>query len=271
MTKSQIQNPNQSSKSKHSIFKYLLFKYSFVIWILSFVICSCAISFADEQHGFPFIGKVKDDNVNIRAGASQNFEILAKANTDDLLYVSELAYGWYKIRLPKSAHCYVAKDFIEKKSDAAVSRAAGLNLRAKPNKESSIVGQLKKGDKITIASEDLEGWYEILPTESSFGWVRADLLKYTPSDAQKWIADNAQKQVKPVPVACGQVQNMGFTFRKRPGSHRLVLAGKTIYYLRSDKFNLKNFEGQDVSVWGDIKDLKTDKLVIDVTEIEPCK
>jgi uncharacterized protein YgiM (DUF1202 family) len=251
-----------------------------IIFLLAaFLILSAAVSFAEEgPHGFPFIGKVKDDNVNIRAGANQNFEILAKANSGDFLYVSEEAYGWYKVRLPKSAHCYVAKDFIEKKDDAAVSKTGSLNLRAKPNRESSVVGQVHKGDKVRIVSEDIDGWYEIFPTENSFGWVRADLIEYTLSDVQKWIADNAEKVVnkeevkaKPAPVAQGQIQNMGFTFRRRPGSHRLVLAGKTIYYLRSDKINLNNFQGQDVSIWGDIKDLKTDKLVIDVAEIEICK
>jgi len=39
MTKSQIKNPNQSFKSKS--LNYLSFKYSFVIWILIFVICGC--------------------------------------------------------------------------------------------------------------------------------------------------------------------------------------------------------------------------------------
>ena len=51
ISKSQIQNPNQSSNFKY--LNYLPFRYSFVIWILSFVILSisgCApISVSDEQ------------------------------------------------------------------------------------------------------------------------------------------------------------------------------------------------------------------------------
>ena len=240
--------------------------FSFALCALSFALFS--VCFAEETtQKFPFIGKVNADNVNIRAGANQNFEILAKANSGDLLYVAEEAYGWYKVRLPKSAHCYIARDFVEKKDNNWVSKTGSLNLRARPNKESSVIGQIKKGDKIFVASEDADGWLEILPPQGVYGWIKKDLVEFGSSDVQKWELAPA----KPAPVAQGEVQNMGFTFRKRPGSHRLVSGGKTIYYLKSDKCNLKNFEGHVVSVWGDMLDLKTDKLVIDVTEVEACK
>jgi len=244
------------------------------IFFITLLISS--VVFADEQavQKFPFLGKISQENVNIRAGASQNFEILAKANAGDLIPVIEESYGWYKVRLPLSAHCYVAKDFVEKKDGQSLSKANNLNLRARPNKESSIISQLKKGDAVFIAAEDIDGWYEIFPPKDSYGWVKADFIVYQSEDIAKWEKMNDKRpvvkevKIKPAPAAQGLVQNMGFTFRKRPGSHKLVSAGKAIYYLISDKCNLKNFESQNVSVWGDVVDMGVDKLLIKVTDIE---
>lgn len=156
-------------------------KIAFLILLLS----SSAV-FAEEQaQKFPFVGKPAKDDVNIRAGNDQNFEILTKVNTDDLLFITEQSYGWYRVRLPKSAHCYVAKDFVDKKDQEAVSKASNLNVRARPNKESSVIGQLKKGDVITILAEETGGWYEILPPSDSYGWVRSEFLEpYQPAEEE---------------------------------------------------------------------------------------
>lgn len=225
-----------------------------------------SVAFAEETtQKFPFVGKVNQDNVNIRAGNNENFEILSKLNSGNLVLVAEESFGWYRIRLPQFAHCYVSKNFIEKKENEAISKANNLNLRARPNKESSALGQVKKGDVVNIVGEDAEGWYEILPPQGCYGWVKTNFVSYYSDDVVKWEGK------KPPPVAVGQVQNMGFTFRRRPGSHKLVSGGKSVYYLKSDKVNLKSYESQAIAVWGDILDLKTDKLVIDVSEVEVCK
>lgn len=139
-----------------------------------------ALGQKDLQLKFPFVGKPTRDDVNIRAGYDQNFEILTKANGDDTLFVIEQSYGWYKVKLPNSAHCYVAKDFIEKNDKEAASKVSNLNVRARPNKESSIIGRLKKGDAVTVLAETEDGWYEILPPEGSYGWVRSDFLEPQP-------------------------------------------------------------------------------------------
>ena len=158
-----------------------------------------ASAFADEgaaAQKFPFVGKVTQDSVNIRAGNNQNFEILSKLNSGNLALVAEESFGWYKIKLPQSAHCYVSRDFIEKKGNEAVSKASNLNLRARPDKESSILGQIKKCGVVNIAGEDAEGWYEILPPEGCYGWVKADFVEFDSYDMTKLEEKIAEKSEK---------------------------------------------------------------------------
>lgn len=167
------------------------------IGILFILSVAGALASNDEQPKPPFIGKIKIDNVNIRAGGDQNFEILAKVNSDDLVKVTEESYGWYKIKLPQSAACYAAVDFIEKNQTGGVSKASNLNIRAKPNREASIIGQLKKGDAVLIINEGADGWYQIKPPENCFGWVRMDLVEYYSSIEDKAAQGEAIAKDKP--------------------------------------------------------------------------
>lgn len=162
--------------------KFLVLSFSFALCALSFTLNCFA---ADEPQKFPFVGKVSQDNINIRAGNNQNFEALAKANSGNMFYVEEESYGWYKVRLPKSAHCYVAKAFVEKKENEGMSKANNLNLRARPDKESSILGQIKKDNVVTIVADDNQDWYEILPLEGCYGWISAELIGFYSYDMTK--------------------------------------------------------------------------------------
>lgn len=152
-----------------------------------FILFSAAV-FAEDaapQPKPPFLGQLNTDNVNIRAGANQNFEILAKANSDDLVLVIDEGYGWYKVSLPKTAACYVYKDFIEKNDTVGISKVSNLNLRARPNQHSSIIGQLAKGDAVTLLDETADGWYQIEPPPASYGYVRSDLVGKETTESKK--------------------------------------------------------------------------------------
>jgi len=142
---------------------------------------SAASIFAEDDTSvqeFPFTGKAKVDNVNIRAGADKNFDVLSKLNSDDILSVVGKSYDWYKVVLPESAHCYVAKNYIEKdESGKYTCKVSNLNIRSKPNAGASILGQANKGDIVAVVADDADGWYEILPPEGAYGWVYSSLLE----------------------------------------------------------------------------------------------
>lgn len=187
-----------------TIFKKIAFgdilkvRFSAVAMTLYVTLSLYALTFAfaaEEQQKPPFTGQVKADNVNIRAGGNRNFEILCKVNKDDLLFVLDEAYGWYKIILPKWAACYVWKDFIGINNGQGFSTASNLNLRARPNKESSIIGQLAKGDAVTILNEDTQGWYQISPPKNSYGWIHAALIE--PGTAKQETATKETESKKP--------------------------------------------------------------------------
>jgi len=220
----------------------------------------------------PFIGKVLTDNVNVRAGGDKNFEVLVKLNNGSLIFVAGESFGWYKIVLPKTAYCYVSKDFVEKTASGAIAKVSNLNLRARPDKQSSIIGQISKGDTVTIITETGEGWYQIEPPKNCYGWIYNDLVSYYSSVSDKAEEDTAKKYSLLVNTGSeileGIIEKIGFTLKKKPGNYKLVKDGKFICYLKSDKYNLKDFTGRPVLLWGEKSTGERDEQVINVVKIQ---
>jgi uncharacterized protein YgiM (DUF1202 family) len=259
-------------------------KYNVTLVLSACLLIVIAKGFAtDEVKKFPFIGKVKVDNVNVRSGGSQNFEILSKMNSNDFIYVVEEQYNWYKIKLPRSAYCYIFKNFVDANGMMGTVKASNVNLRARPNKESSIMGQLKNGQAVTIINQDMDGWYQIEPPDTCNGWIRADLVNFYSSDIEKFqqkektsaatddMSYSEKLNMSPPFVVQGKVEKVGFTFGKKSGSHKLIKDGKLDYYLKSDLCNLRNYEGKFVFVSGSVSQGNGNKPVINVERIEEVK
>ena len=242
-----------------------------LIWMF-FLVTAFA---AEKTQKFPFIGRAKTDNVNIRAGGNQNFEILSKINNEDLIYVNRKIYGWYEVGLPKTAACYVYKKFIEKNGQSWISGVNGLNLRARPNTESSVIGQLQKGEIVIVLNEDSPEWQRIAPPENCYGWIRADLIEYY-SDKKAIQAKNPAAIQDPVSrlksfSADGKIKKIGWTLRKKPAGYKLIKDGHAVCYLKSNVCNLKRFRNKNVFIEGYILATEYDKPLINIVSIKPAE
>lgn len=228
---------------------------------LLWMIFSVTAFAAEKMQKFPFIGRPKTDNVNIRAGGNQNFEILSKINNEDLIYIKREVYGWYEVGLPKTASCYVYKKFIEKNGQLWISRVNSLNLRARPDTESSIIGQLQKDEMVIILNQEAPEWHRIAPPENCYGWIRADLIEYY-SGVQKPAA-------RPKAFSSdGKIKKIGWTLRKKPAGYKLTKDGRAICYLKSEVCNLRSFRNKSVSVQGYILTAEYDKPLINIVSIK---
>lgn len=136
------------------------------------------ICLAQEQK-FPFVGIVTREGVNVRSGPNLNFEITSKLNKSDKIIILSQSYRWYKIRLPKTANCYVNKKYIKiYEGQSGFVLVDRLNIRTKPKEKSDQVGQLRKNEVIKILGKASSDWYKIKPPKESYGWIDRDLIKY---------------------------------------------------------------------------------------------
>ena len=153
----------------------------------------CGIALALET--FPFTGEINSDNINIRSDSTVTSPIVCQAPKKTRLEVIKESYGWYKVRLPKNASCYINKGMVE-----CITKPQGqqfpanqitnqicqeakvikenVNIRQAATQKSSILGIADNGEIVTVIGEEGE-WYKIVPTANAFGWVNKRFIAKT--------------------------------------------------------------------------------------------
>ena len=127
---------------------------------------------AQERQFEPVYATVLEDQVNIRAGQGLNFEVLGQLNQAAQVVVRGQGYGWYKIKLPREALCFVHSDYINE----GIVEVDKLRVRAGCGTNFNVLGMLRKGDTVDIV-EERDDWVKIRPPKGCNGWIKKDYLK----------------------------------------------------------------------------------------------
>lgn len=236
------------------------------IFLAGFLLASVNFLFAQAQEDefTPFYAGATTQKVNIRAGQSPNFEILAQAGPEDLLLVTGEKYGWYKVQLPRQALSFVHQDYIANEQVTADK----LRIRAGAGTNFNVLGILRKGQRVNTLEEQGD-WLRITPPEGSFGWVKKDYLKaskkkFIPGEFTALALKEQENSIK----ASGVIKRTN-RFLKQPTKYRLIKNKKTTYYLRSNDVNLKEYVLKEALVTGVLEQEKNAKYpIINVQELE---
>ena len=227
---------------------------------VALVVSNVSVFAQTKQKGFqPVCAAVLADKVNIRAGWGLNFEILGQLKRTDEAMVIGQKYGWYKIILPKEASCFVHKDYIKQ----GVVQVNRLRVRAGKGTTFNVVGLLNEGDIVTIVKENGD-WLRIVPPEGTSGWVKKDYLRLSDKKFTPPLPKNLrQKKIE----AWGEISDLG-KIVNRQGTHKLVKDNRTLYYLKSERFDLNDYVYQKLGVKGTLIDSKdSPHPIIDVEQI----
>lgn len=212
---------------------------------------------------YPFVGITTKDNVNLRAGYSENFKSLRKLKKDETVIVLDKYCNWYKIKLTDDITCFVAKDYVDKDGYVLVDN---LNLRAGPSTKYDILGKLDRSSRVLIIGKE-DNWYKIKAPSRAFGWINEELLDYyteyeefQEKAAIKKIEDHLTQEENRVQVLVKKKNDGFFTVQGiieglgkvigNPATHKLKVNGKTKYYLKSEKINLNKYVYYLVSIEG---------------------
>ena len=145
-------------------------------------------------------GKITAKVLNVRSDASLDSEVIGKLKKNDLVEIVGIEEKWYEIQFSDSS-AFVSAKFVNPLIKSGVVTANILNVRSLPNKDSDIVGKVKK-DKKVIVVDQLEGWLRIKYKET-FAYVSAKYIDlkskggknylYTDIELQKVAMEPAQK------------------------------------------------------------------------------
>jgi uncharacterized protein YgiM (DUF1202 family) len=268
--------------------------WSFILLCFS----SCAWAEAPsavKEKPFPFTARVKADHVNVRAGQSNNYEVVTDVNKGDELVVIGKNYSWYKVRLPENSKMYVKMGYAKLLStEVGEVTADRVNIRARPNTTASIIGQLVSGDQFFIKENSGE-WLWIRPLAKAQGWVHEDFLEFKsqgasaklfqdPTDAaaraklEKTAAERKRllRFAGLKAMADGQYEAQGVLIKSDDGQSNLykliaeakVPADGCVAYVDGPASMLMNFTGVKVVVRGTARDdASLDAAVLTVSKI----
>jgi uncharacterized protein YraI len=110
--------------------------------------------------------RVTGNNVNLRAGPSDQTEVLTQASSGDTLVASSLDGDWLEVEPPKGSFVWIHKDLVEN----TIVKAPKARLRAGPGTAFSSVGNISEGSSLNVISE-FNGWLKVVPPANCKFWI----------------------------------------------------------------------------------------------------
>ena len=163
----------------------------------------------EENSQFPFWAETDELAVNVRKSTSTKSDKVGRLERGTQLTVlsAELNNSgevWYAVELPNGIRGYIRSDLLvrsEKRETAVDSASSGkaagsqkdqitsfrakatqaaVNVRQEANTSSGKVGQIKRGEILTVLSQVInsadECWYMVRLSDGTSGYIRSDLL-----------------------------------------------------------------------------------------------
>lgn len=105
------------------------------------------------------VGQASGTNVNVRAEASSDAEVLGRIDKGTAYAVLEKSGGWVAISF-EGGTGYVSADYFEVTEAEGTIDGSGINVRKKATTSADSLGKLSNGDSVTVTGRNDE-WYRI--------------------------------------------------------------------------------------------------------------
>ena len=141
-----------------------------------------ALSFAAED-AYPWVYEITASTLNLRAGPSENYEIVSRLPKGARVVAEEETAGWLKVRPPEGMPVYVHGEYVscgEALPESPVEGAAepvlaeikgdAVRVRAKPSLTATMFTRLSDGAKVTALWREGD-WCALAPPEGVFVWL----------------------------------------------------------------------------------------------------
>ncbi|MBM3252661.1 MAG: hypothetical protein FJZ16_00215 [Candidatus Omnitrophica bacterium] len=250
---------------------------------------------------------VKVNNVNVRAGASFEFNVVGKLSKEDKIEIVSEHGQWYGIKAPLSCFGWINSRYVRFYATVEQHQQEINKVNAARKTYSKILAdyaeELKKDIfdmKTDLIRSDLEKFildYPDVP-EAKLAQEKINEINLKLAEIEHLKAKERLKQAeqefkfaekiidekisvinkieavknsirKESPVAMGVIEDVGVVLH-RPAKYKLCDNNKILYYLESaGRINLNNFIHKKVNIWGDIKSISdANKKLLLVTYLE---
>ena len=163
-----------------------LSKSNYFLIIIVFLLSLPTLVKTETDVSYPYVGIIKKNKVNLRCGPSTNYASLLQLNKEEKVIIWDKSKDWYKIEPPSDARFWIHNTLI----DGNIVKSYSVNVRSKPNIDSTVICQVEKGDQVKIDTITGE-WTSVFAPANAYVWVHRSLVELHMS-YDKYI----QKQTK---------------------------------------------------------------------------
>ncbi|OQA19215.1 MAG: putative peptidoglycan endopeptidase LytE precursor [bacterium ADurb.Bin363] len=127
------------------------------------------------------------NQVNVRSSPSLNAKILATAKKGFKVIVESYnENGWVKVALSDGTKGWIHEKFVGTSPDQTPGLklryilGQNVNLRSGPSSNSSIVGSVSSGEKVSVSAYHEDGWAYIQLSSGTQAWIKSAFLTSSP-------------------------------------------------------------------------------------------
>ncbi|MDF3129852.1 SH3 domain-containing protein [Kiritimatiellaeota bacterium B1221] len=135
-----------------------------------FLFVCLSLSLSAEE---PIEVTVLGDRVNLRNAKGTESDVVGQANYGQKLQAISIDDEWVQVRPPADLAAWVYSPLLFEDKEV---RAPELNVRSGPGTQFIILGELKRGDPVSVI-ESLEEWRKIEPPEAVTLWISRDFVQ----------------------------------------------------------------------------------------------
>lgn len=238
------------------------------------------IKLPDSIHCFvvqQYVGKdgsVLVDNLNVRAGAGTEFDILGKLSRNSKVTIVGKENNWYRIKAPSNCTGWIFESFVvyyctydgfEKKIELERNKEAIRRFESISKIDFESLSNYSE-KKLNNSLEILKNFKYDFPSSKYSGAINERI-----EEVNSYIISK-QKELQRLTKAgfCtqGVVKDLG-RIVGNPATHKLRTDGETKYYLKSEILNLNMYIDRNVYIWGrrEENNLKYPSITVEKVDI----
>jgi len=137
--------------------------------------CGGFSAYAADEATLPRTGEIIAHDVNVRAGAHLNYEILTQLDKGDLVLVTARRGDWTRIAMPPGVLTWVSTTYV---AEDGLVEGSHVNVRSGPALKYNVLCQLQRDAHVVIKERSEDGkWYGIVPPEAAGAYVSAEYVE----------------------------------------------------------------------------------------------
>lgn len=161
-------------------------------------------------------GVVTDNRVNLRSGASTEYEIIAKVDSGEVLEVTAKDGSWYQV-VSNDQSAYISEDYFKVTEADGSAIDTNVNVRNLPSTNSATVAKINTGDTVVITGQTSD-WYQVKRQNGDTAYIYKTFIESAGSDLIPVIDESELVSVYAVVSS-----NSGINLRTQPTTSSDIL------------------------------------------------